>query len=180
MDNGTRDLHSCSLFLFEQFLDSAQPDDLAVRGWAIVNQAGPPKRTCVMAFHEKAGRSQVGSFVFSLDKLFLFCRVSRCRHPSIRTLDERLSLGASWAFSFQPALPPDYRPALLLDQRRWARPLTQSPELGVLDFVFPFSECFCFTPLPAWPCGRCCATVRTPLRSPTGDAATPRAFWRWR
>ena len=24
-----------------------------------------------MAFHEKAGRSQVGSFVFSLDKVFL-------------------------------------------------------------------------------------------------------------
>ena len=26
--------------------------------------------TCVIAFHEKAGRSQVGSFVFSLDKVF--------------------------------------------------------------------------------------------------------------
>ena len=30
----------------------------------------------VIAFHEKAGRSQVGSFVFSLDKVFLFCRVA--------------------------------------------------------------------------------------------------------
>ncbi len=41
------------------------------------------------AFNEKAGLSQVGSFVFSLDKV---CsgRVSHCRHPSIRTLDERL------------------------------------------------------------------------------------------
>ena len=38
-----------------------------------------------IAFHEKAGRSQVGSFVFSLDKGFL--PPSRhCRHPSIRTL----------------------------------------------------------------------------------------------
>ncbi|MBZ5574813.1 MAG: hypothetical protein LAO09_23415, partial [Acidobacteriia bacterium] len=27
--------------------------------------------TCVIAFHEKAGRSQVGSFVFSLGKVFL-------------------------------------------------------------------------------------------------------------
>src|ERR1039458_513616 len=37
------------------------------------------------AFHEKAGRSQVGSFVFSLDKFFSppSCH---CRHPSIRTL----------------------------------------------------------------------------------------------
>jgi len=28
------------------------------------------------AFHEKAGRSQVGSFVFSLDKVFLSRRVA--------------------------------------------------------------------------------------------------------
>ena len=64
-----------------------------------------------IAFHEKAARSQVGSFAFSLDKVFL--RPSRhCHHPSIRTLDERFSLGASWAFSFQPVLPPDYRPAV--------------------------------------------------------------------
>ena len=35
-----------------------------------------------------------------------------CRHPSIRTLDERLSLGASWVFSFQSVLPPDFRPLL--------------------------------------------------------------------
>jgi hypothetical protein len=58
-----------------------------------------------IAFHEKAARSQVGSFAFSLDKVFL--QPSRhCHHPSIRTLDERFSLGASWAFSFQPVLPP--------------------------------------------------------------------------
>jgi hypothetical protein len=30
-----------------------------------------------------------------------------CRHPSIRTLGERFSLGASWVFSFQPVLPTD-------------------------------------------------------------------------
>jgi hypothetical protein len=44
----------------------------------------------VMAFHEKAGRSQVGSFVFSLDRFFLFPPSSHCRHASIRTLEERL------------------------------------------------------------------------------------------
>jgi hypothetical protein len=37
-----------------------------------------------IAFHEKAGRSQVDSFVFLLDKFFFSGRVSRCRHPSIR------------------------------------------------------------------------------------------------
>ena len=55
-----------------------------------------------------------------------------CRHPSIRTLDERflVSLGASWVFSFQPVLPPDFRPLFPSRDRSWARPLTQSPELG--------------------------------------------------
>jgi hypothetical protein len=52
-----------------------------------------------MAFHEKAGGSQVGSFVFSLDKVFLFPPSGHCRHASIRTLEERFaSLGACWAF----------------------------------------------------------------------------------
>src|SRR5271169_6318164 len=44
----------------------------------------------VNAFHEKAGRSQVGSFVFSLDKCFFSPPSRHCRHPSIRTLNERL------------------------------------------------------------------------------------------
>jgi len=43
----------------------------------------------VMAFHEKAGRSQVDSVVFSLDKVFLLPSCHHCRHPSIRTLCER-------------------------------------------------------------------------------------------
>jgi hypothetical protein len=46
-----------------------------------------------------------------------FSRYNYCRHPSIRTLDERSSLGASWVFSFQPVLPPDFRP--LLPSLRW-------------------------------------------------------------
>ena len=89
-----------------------------------------------MAFHEKAGRSQVNSFVFLLDKVFL-PPSRRCRHASIRTLEERfISLGACWAFSVQPVLPSVWRPGvLLLESRPWARPLTQSPELG-FGFVF--------------------------------------------
>jgi len=39
-----------------------------------------------IAFHEKAGRSQVGSFVFRWTKIYLSGRVCRCRHASIRTL----------------------------------------------------------------------------------------------
>src|SRR5580704_1258524 len=35
-----------------------------------------------------------------------------CRRPSIRTLVERFSLGASWAYSFEQVLLPDNRPRL--------------------------------------------------------------------
>src|SRR5271166_5037259 len=85
----------------------------------------------VIAFHEKAGRSQVGSFVFSLDNVF-----SPRRATTVATLPSALfkerfcSLGASWVFSFQPVLPPDYRPRFHLSDESWARRLTQSPELG--------------------------------------------------
>ena len=45
------------------------------------------------------------------------------------------SLGARWAFSFQPVLPSDYRPVVqLLQSRTRARRLTQSPELGFRAF----------------------------------------------
>jgi len=101
-----------------------------------------------MAFHEKAGRSQVDSFVFSLDNVFLSPPSSHCRHASIRTLEERIiSLGAYWVFSFQPVLPSVWRPVVLfLESGTWARPLTQSPELGfgLLSFLFLERFCFCF------------------------------------
>ena len=41
-----------------------------------------------IAFHEKAGQSQVSSWLFLLGKLFL-PPSSHCRHASIRTLEER-------------------------------------------------------------------------------------------
>ena len=80
-----------------------------------------------------------GTLLFSLPS-------SHCRHASIRTLEERfVSLGACWAFSFQPVLPSVYRPVVLLfPSGTWARRLTQSPELGVLAFDFPFAEMFLF------------------------------------
>jgi hypothetical protein len=65
----------------------------------------------VIAFHEKAGRSQVGSFVFSLDTVFLSRRVATVATlPSALLIERFCSLGASWVFSVQPVLPPDYRP----------------------------------------------------------------------
>ena len=74
-----------------------------------------------------------------------------------------VSLGACWAFSVQPVLPSVWRPVVLLFKSgTWARPLTQSPELG-FAFVFSLPGTVLFTRL--WPLslGCCCATVRTLL-----------------
>src|ERR1700691_2771854 len=65
----------------------------------------------VIAFHEKAGRSQVGSLVFSLDKVFSRRVATVATLPSALFVERFLvSLGASWVFSFQPVLPPVCRP----------------------------------------------------------------------
>src|SRR4029077_3087457 len=98
-----------------------------------------------MAFHEKAGRSQENSGFMLFDTLFVW-PARRCRHASIRTLEERIvSLGACWASSIQPVLPSVWRPVVLLfESGTWARPLTQSPELGFGLLSFLFLERFCF------------------------------------
>ncbi len=59
--------------------------------------------------------------------------------PSALSRSDFISLGACWAFSFQPVLPSVCRPVVLLfSSGTWARPLTQSPELGfgLLSFLF--------------------------------------------
>src|SRR5207245_61227 len=64
--------------------------------------------------------------------------------PSALFMERFVSLGASWAFSFQPVLPPDYRPPVpFFRNGSWARRLTQSPELGAWAFTFSSSEMFC-------------------------------------
>ena len=100
------------------------------------------------AFHEKAGRSQVGWFCFLLHRFFL-PPSSHCRHASIRTLGERfVSLGARWASSFQPVLLSVWRPVVLLFE---SGPLGQALDavtgtrLWLLSFPFVerFWGCFC-------------------------------------
>jgi len=54
-------------------------------------------------------------FLFSLSFLWIPCISSRpasVGHPSIRTLVERFSLGAWWAFPISRCCYPDYRPWL--------------------------------------------------------------------
>jgi len=144
----------------------------------------------VMAFHEKAGRSQgnsgfIASFLFFVGEKKFSSPSSRCRRASIRTLEERIvSLGACGAFSIQPVLPSVWRPIVALKSGTWPRPLTQSPELGFGFCLFSslerFGFCFrFFKRLPQASLGCCCATVHTLLRSPTDDAVTPPAFLPW-
>jgi hypothetical protein len=77
----------------------------------------------------RPARSQVGCFVFSSDNVFSPAEFATVATLPSALFDERFSLGASWVFSFQPVLPPDYRPRFHLQDESWARRLTQSPEL---------------------------------------------------
>jgi hypothetical protein len=61
-------------------------------------------------FPEKAGCYQVTLFLSSFFQSAPIQPSRRCRHPSIRTLYERYSLGARWVFLFQQLQLPDYRP----------------------------------------------------------------------
>src|SRR5436853_7891333 len=85
----------------------------------------------VIAFHEKAGRSQVGSFVFFIRQGFSPAELATVAMlPSALCVSDH-SLGACWAFSLQPVLPSVWRPVVSLTSRTWARRLAQSPELGL-------------------------------------------------
>src|SRR5258705_7550097 len=124
----------------------------------------------VNAFHEKAGRSQVGGS-YLLGKIFSLPS-RHCRHPSIRTLlMSDCSLGASWVFSFQPVLPPVYRPCLPSPRRKLGQAINAVTGTRRLSFVFLFSSMFLITLLPASSPGCCSARARTLLRSPIDDAA---------
>src|SRR5580704_19190246 len=98
--------------------------------------------------------------------------------PSALSRSDSYSLGACWAFSFQPVLPSVWRPAILLLQSGTrARRLTQSPELGFRLLIFLSQRCFVFMLRAPSTGAGCCATVRMLLHLPTDDAATPPAFW---
>jgi hypothetical protein len=75
-----------------------------------------PLRHATKSFHEKAGQRQVFPFVFSSSCCFFFQIIPNepsrlCRLPSALFV-ERWSLGASWVYSIQKVLLPDFRPLL--------------------------------------------------------------------
>ena len=66
-----------------------------------------------IAFHEKAGRSQVGSFIFLVGQSSSTeSPLSPPFHPQSLM---SILLAASWVFSFQPVLPPVSRPLFVVN-----------------------------------------------------------------
>ena len=125
----------------------------------------------MIAFHEKAGRSQVGSCWFLLVSCFpAESPLSPPFHPHSYVSDS--SLGASWVFSFQPVLPPVYRPCL--PSRGWKLGQAFNAVTGTRRWALSFPS-HSRRRLPAW-VGCYFARVRRSLRSPTTDAARPLAF----
>src|SRR5579871_631888 len=92
-----------------------------------------------MAFHEKAGRSQGNSVCFLCDQCFSPAEwpLSPCFHPHSRGAIRfaRCMLGVLGSAGAAICLAPC---GSALERRTWARPLTQSPELGfgLLSFLF--------------------------------------------
>jgi hypothetical protein len=89
--------------------------------------------------------------IFAVRETSLFSRrvATVAMLPSALSRSDFISLGACWAFSFQPVLPSVWRPVvLLLQSGTWARRLTQSPELGFGFCLFSswngFDFCFVF------------------------------------
>src|SRR5579872_53379 len=85
--------------------------------------------------------------------LLFFCwtrffsgRVSHCRHPSIRTLVSDLaSLGACWAFSFQPVLLSVWRPVILLSREsNLGQAIDAVTGTRLWALAFPFLRMFRF------------------------------------
>ena len=134
-----------------------------------------------IAFHEKAGRSQVGSFIFLLDTIFLSRRVATVAMlPSALSRSDsfaRCTLGVLVSAGAAICLAPCGSALGEWNLGQAINAVTGTRRLGFL--ASPSQECFDFMLPPASPPGGYCAAVRTLLRLPTSDAVTPPTFWRW-
>src|SRR6202140_1969176 len=142
-----------------------------------------------IAFHEKAGRSQVDSSLASLNKVFCSPAewpLSPCFHPHSRgairfarcVLGVLVSAGAAICLAPCGSALAEWNLGQAINAvtgtRLWAFCLFSS--WNGFDFCFVFRS----RRLPPRSFGCYCAMVRRLLRSPIGDAAAPPAFLRWR
>ena len=130
-----------------------------------------------IAFHEKAGRSQVGSFVYSLTRFFCSSRVATAAIlPSALSMSDFRSVQVGCSrFSRCCYLIGDLSSISKMKVGQAINAVTGTRRFG---FCLSLSKNV-FKLLLRSPLGCCCARGRTPLRSPTSDAATRRAFWPW-
>ncbi len=127
----------------------------------------------VMAFHEKAGRSQVDSSLASLNKVFLSRRVATVAMLPSALFDERLVRSVQVGRS-------RFSRCCHLFIALWFRSCRVEPGPGhsrshcnsALGFVFLLSQNLFKLP-SAMGLDCCCATARTLLHSPTSDAVVP-------
>ena len=84
----------------------------------------------------------MGSFVFSLDKVFLPAEspLSPPFHPHSSMSD--CSLGASWVFSFQPVLPPDLSTSRSISRMEVGQAINAVTGTRLWAFVFSFRRMF--------------------------------------
>jgi hypothetical protein len=98
-----------------------------------------------MAFHEKAGRSQKGPFVFSLDKTFFSPPCRHRRHPSIRTSCGILSSPYSMSYGawFRPSCCSTHssKPFVTCQQSLGHVPMKANLRIGILT-VITLGLCF--------------------------------------
>jgi len=95
-----------------------------------------------MAFHEKAGRSQVGSLPISLEKVFLRRVATVAILPSALLVSDCRSVQVGCSrFSRCCHLFGDL--SSILKDRSWATPLTQSLEPG-FGLRLHFGQLFCY------------------------------------
>ena len=139
------------------------------------------KSMSVNAFHEKAGRSQVGSFVLSLDKFFSSCRVAVAMLPFALSRSDwfaRCILGVLVSAGAAICLAPC---GSALGEWNLGQAINAVTGTRLWAFVFFSSgNGFVFRRLRPRSFGCRCAKVRTLLRSPTGDAVRSPTFWPWR
>jgi len=134
----------------------------------------------VIAFHEKAGRSQVDSCRASLNKVFFSRRVATVAMLPFALLRAigfaRCTLGVLVSAGAAICLAP-CGSALAEWNLGQAINAVTGTRLWLLFFSSSWERFRFFTQLPPLSLGCCCAMVCRLLRSPTGDAATRPAFW---
>ncbi len=151
------------------------------QGRVLCGGSGPlTARTARPPFREE-GR---WAFCFWCDHTFTPCESGKpIGVATVATLPSALSvsasaLGASWVFSFQPVLPPVYRPPVPFLEWKLGQALDAVTGTRLWASYLAAFQISLTRRLPTSLDG-CCVVAHRPLRLPTTDATRPPAFAPW-